>query len=87
MRTYKKLRIISTCRTNQKRDIREQDKEKEGQALSLISRVLLVVRIAKALCFRTKSARNADFIKAERFYENSFRSPAQKAAKNSPKSV
>lgn len=83
MRTNRRLSIILTCRTNQKRDIREQDKEKEGQVLSLISRVLLVVQIAKALCLRTKSARNADFIKAEGFYENSFRSPAQKAAKNS----
>jgi hypothetical protein len=36
------------CRTNQKRDIQEQDREKDEQALSLRHRLLLVVQIAKA---------------------------------------
>lgn len=61
---------------SRKRDIHGQDKEKEGQASSLKSRALLFVRIAKAQCYRIWFVKNADFIKAKKFYENFLGSPA-----------
>ena len=49
---------------NRKRDIQEQDREKEEQALSLMFLVLLFAQIVKAQSIRILFARNADFTMA-----------------------
>lgn len=52
---------------NRKRDIQGQDREKEGQALSLMYQALLFVRIARIQYCLTLSANNADFIMEDTF--------------------
>lgn len=52
---------------NRKRDIQEQDKEKEEQVLNLKLLHSSRVQIVKAQCCLILSARNVDFIMEDKF--------------------